>query len=213
MLKAIKESRKITKFYRLNNYDYQPYLWFLCRRVLDLILPSKLQLLFYLFFPSSYHSWAYNRKSKVYFDKVQHIYNLPSLPSPCWHVAGCIETKMNLFNCSGGLSKVCKVASAVWLLKEGGRWNVQVIPQSKVKLQTQTHVPWVYNQVMDRHATQLPDPNKSRNTVTRNWVFHYYAQMIWRIVEKAKINSRPIQLNITGSSHSIESNCHAFKSK
>lgn len=42
-----------------------------------------------------------------------------------------------------------------------------------------------------------------------------YAQGIWRIAQKAKINkvSRAIQLHITGSSHSTEPNCHVLKYK
>lgn len=89
-----------------------------------------------LSFLSSYHLWTFNKKSKVYGDKVQHIHNLPSLPSPCWHVAGCTENKINLFNCSGGLSKVCRVASAVWLLKKVGEMVCAGNPSNQVKNQT-----------------------------------------------------------------------------
>lgn len=55
--------------------------------------------------------------------------------------------------------------------------------------------------------------DKSRNTVTRNWVLHCYAPGIWRRAEKEKMNSRVIQLHVTGSSHSTEPNCHVLNSK
>lgn len=65
------------------------------------------------------------------------------------------------------------------------------------------------------HPASRSRTDKSRNTVTRNWVFHCYAQGIWRIAQKAKINkvSRAIQLHVTGSSHSTEPNRHVLKYK
>lgn len=63
------------------------------------------------------------------------------------------------------------------------------------------------------HPASRSRTHKSRNTVIRNWVLHCYTLGIWRIAEKVEINSREIQLHVTGSSHSTEPNCHVLKSK
>lgn len=63
------------------------------------------------------------------------------------------------------------------------------------------------------HPASRCRTDKSRNTATRNWILCCCTLGIWRIAEKAKINTRAIELHLTGSSHSTEPNCHVLTAK